>query len=62
MKKSSLTKKIKESAKNLSFSHIGFAKAKEYKEDNNHLNSWINNGYHADMHWIKNRLSERSNI
>ena len=62
MNKSSLTKKIKESAKSLSFSHVGFAKAKAYKEDTNHLNSWINNGYHADMHWIKNRLLERSNI
>ena len=62
MKNSSLTKEIKKSAKHLSFSHIGIAQAKTYKEDNDRLSSWVDNGYHAQMDWIKNRLLERSNI
>ena len=62
MNKSSLTNQIKESAKRHSFSHIGIASAKIYKEDYDILNKWIDNGYHAQMDWIKNRLVERSNI
>ena len=62
MEKSSLTNQIKKSAKGLSFSHIGFAKAKTYKEDYDHLNNWVDNGYHAQMEWIKKRILERSNI
>lgn len=57
-----LTQKIKKSAKDFSFSHIGIAEAKTYKEDYTSLNNWIQNGYHASMHWIENRLAERSNI
>ena len=57
-----LTQKIKKSAKDFSFSHIGIAEAKTYKEDYTYLNNWIQNGYHASMHWIENRLAERSNI
>ena len=63
MNKISLTKQIKKTAKeNFSFSHVGIAKTEIYQDDFNHLNDWINNGYHGDMHWIKNRLLERSNI
>tara|TARA_Y100000817_G_C16860594_1_gene545625 strand:- start:3873 stop:4799 length:927 start_codon:yes stop_codon:yes gene_type:complete len=57
-----LTQKIKKVAKDFSFSHIGIAEAKTYKEDYTYLNNWIQNGYHASMHWIENRLAERSNI
>jgi len=59
---SSLTKLIKKSAKKHSFSHIGIAEAKTYKEDYNHLNNWIDNGYHAEMNWMKDRLLERTNL
>ena len=45
MKKSSLTKLIKKSAKLLSFSHVGIAKARKYKEDHDRLNNWVDNGY-----------------
>ena len=57
-----LTQKIKKVAKDFSFSHIGIAEAKTYKEDYTYLNNWIQNGYNASMHWIENRMSERSNI
>ena len=57
-----LTQKIKKTAKDFSFSHIGIAEAKTYQEDQTYLNNWINNGYHASMDWIKNRKAERSNI
>ena len=57
-----LTQKIKKVAKDFSFSHIGIAEAKTYKKDYTYLNNWIQNGYHASMHWIENRLAERSNI
>ena len=62
MNKAFLSEQIKKSAKALSFSHIGISQAKTYKEDYANLNNWIDNGYHASMDWIKNRLIERSNI
>ena len=62
MNKSLLTNQIKKSAKRHSFSHIGIANAKKYTEDHDILNKWVDNGYHAQMDWIKNRLVERSNI
>ena len=58
----SLTKQIKEIAERFSFSHIGIAKADIYEEDNINISSWIDNGYHAQMEWMKARLSERTNI
>ena len=48
--------------KNLLFSHIGIAKANLYQEDSNRLSSWVDNGYHAQMEWMKARLLERANI
>jgi len=62
LNKAFLSEQIKKSAKALSFSHIGISQAKTYKEDYANLNNWIDNGYHASMDWIKNRLIERSNI
>ena len=62
MKNQSLTDYIKQSAQNIPFNHIGIAKAKIYKEDKKYLSDWINNGYHGDMQWIKNRFLERTNI
>ena len=56
MKNLSLTEQIKESAKNASFTHIGIARAETYEQDNMHLSSWLNNGYHGQMDWIKNRF------
>ncbi len=62
MDRKALTDQIKHLSKEHSFSHIGIAQAKTYKEDFTYLNNWINNGYHASMDWVKNRLTERSNI
>ena len=59
---SSLTYKIKKSAKNYSFSHIGIAEAKIYNEDKENLSTWINNDFHAQMDWMKKRIDERINI
>ena len=53
---------IKNFAYGLGLSKIGIAKADFYHEDKNKLESWLNNGYHASMHWIDNRKTERSNI
>jgi len=53
---------IKNYAYKLGLSKIGIAKADFYKEDKDKLNYWIDKGYHASMHWIDKRKSERSNI
>ncbi len=62
MKSLPLTEQIKKIAKDFSFAHIGIAKANSYKEDYNRLSSWVDNGYHAQMEWMKSRLSERVDI
>ena len=53
---------IKEKAKKLGFQKIGIAKAKEYREDQKNLDSWLQEGRNGTMDWIKKRKDERGNI
>ena len=62
MQYSSITQKIKDKAKDLGFFKVGIAKADFYQEDQDKLYQWIDNKYHASMHWIDNRKDIRSNI
>ena len=59
---SNIKNKIIDNAHQLGFQKIGFAKADFYKEDEENLYSWIDNGYNATMEWIEKRKEERSNI
>ena len=59
---SNIKNKIIDNAHQLGFQKIGFAKADFYKEDEENLYSWIDNGYNATMEWVEKRKEERSNI
>ncbi|NBC82690.1 MAG: tRNA epoxyqueuosine(34) reductase QueG [Bacteroidetes bacterium] len=48
----SLTSKIRNKSIELGFSAIGFSKATALKEDGQKLHDWLENGNHADMHWM----------
>lgn len=48
-------------ARSLGFNEIKFAKAKDLKEETQNLEKWIENGFHADMNWIKDHVELRSN-
>ena len=54
--------KIKEIALELGFSIVGIAKAEHLEDSQNKLNKWIDDGFHATMHWIPKRLEERGNV
>ena len=54
--------KIINKATQIGFQKIGFAEAKFYKDDQEKLDSWLDNNYHATMEWINKRKEERSNI
>ncbi|SVE59110.1 uncharacterized protein METZ01_LOCUS511964, partial [marine metagenome] len=53
---------ILETAKNLGFSKIGISPAESDSLVNNKLISWLDNNFHATMHWMETRSTERSNI
>ena len=54
--------KIIDKATQIGFQKIGFAESKFYKDDQEKLDSWLDNNYHATMEWINKRKEERSNI
>ena len=53
---------IKNCAKDLGFTHIGFTSPNHTYFLNDILNFWLNNNYHGSMDWIKIREKERKNI
>ena len=53
---------IKNQAKKLGFHKIGIAKAKECPDDQNNLNSWLEEGRNGTMIWINKRKEERGNL
>ena len=53
---------IKDEAKKLGFHKIGIAKAKECPDDQNNLNSWLEEGRNGTMIWINKRKEERGNL
>ncbi len=60
MKKKELTNLIKQKSKDLGFNLVGITAP--HKIEDNFLDKWIDNGYHATMYWIEKRLDERKNI
>ena len=53
---------IRETAQNLGFSKIGIAPANPDPLSGKLLNSWLGNGYQANMNWMEKRSGERGNI
>ena len=53
---------IKEKAIELGFHKVGIAKATKTKQEQERLDEWLDQKKHADMEWIENRKSKRSNI
>ena len=60
MDRKELTDLIKEKSKNLGFNLVGITTP--HKIENNFLDNWIDEGYHATMYWMESRLEERENI
>jgi len=55
------TEIIKQYAKNIGFSLCGFASVSDLNEEIDKLKIWINKGFNADMHYIKNTILLRTN-
>ena len=62
MSPTELNQFIREHAEKLGFSKIGIAAAKPDPLSEKRLNSWLDSGYHATMHWMEKRSGERGNI
>lgn len=52
---------IIEKALDLGFDEVKFAKVTELEDETKNLKSWIKNGFHADMDWIKKHVELRAN-
>jgi epoxyqueuosine reductase len=53
--------RIREKAMELGFSAIGFANAERLADDEVKLKTWLENGYHATMHYMANNFEKRVN-
>ncbi len=60
--KSELSTFIKNQAIEIGFSKVGIAKATSSNKQKENLETWLENGKHAEMHWIDKRKEERVNI
>ena len=54
-----LTEQIKTKALELGFSKVGIAKAEMLGAEGEHLQTWLNRGYHASMQWMEKSLEKR---
>jgi len=50
---------IKQTATKLGFDYCGIARAQMLDEDARRLEKWLNNGYHAGMHYMENHFDLR---
>ena len=55
----SLKDKIRTKATELGFDAAGFAKAERLETEEERLNSWLNNGFHAGMSYMRNHYDKR---
>lgn len=55
----SLKESIIKYAESIGFDKVGFAKYKLLESETDLLKLWIDNGYHADMNWIKKHIPLR---
>ena len=53
---------IKKKAHQLGFQKIGIAAAQSLTKQQSNLETWLKNGFHADMHWMEKRKEERGDI
>ncbi len=60
--KASLSDKIKALARELGFQKVGITAATGLPAEGRNLQTWLDRGNHGEMHWIKNRLTERVDI
>jgi epoxyqueuosine reductase len=51
---------IKQQALEIGFDACGIAKAEYLSDDASHLQSWLNAGFHAGMHYMKNHFEKRT--
>lgn len=51
-----------EKAKELGFDLIGFAKAEPLIEETDHLQQWLNLGYHASMDYMNRNIEKRTDL
>lgn len=61
MKKSEISYKIKEKAKELGFSNCGIIKARNLLEEEIHFKIWLEKGYNADMKYLHENFEKRMN-
>ena len=52
---------IKQKALQLGFSACGIAKAEHLQKEENHLNNWLQSGYHGEMNYMTNNREKRVN-
>ena len=55
-----LSIRIKEKARELGFLDCGITPAVHLEEDSSRLESWLQNRYHGDMHYMQNHFEKRS--
>jgi len=53
--------KIKQKAKQIGFTNCGIIEARHFKEEEIHLNVWLDNNYNADMKYLENNKEKRIN-
>ena len=56
------SKSIKKKAEELGFQKVGIARAEKTPKEKSDLDSWLMQGNHATMDWIKKRKDERGDI
>jgi len=62
LNKNNLTSVIKKKSFELGFDLFGVSSPHIDLDNSNILDEWLDNGYHATMHWIEKRKEERKNI
>ena len=60
MNNSLRTKKIKEKAFELGFSHVGVSKAGFLEQEARQLEDWLKNDYHGKMSYMENHFDLRT--
>ena len=59
-RKSSFTSEIKSKAIELGFDKVGIVRAEPLKEEGVKLQTWLNNGFNAEMKWLEREPEKRS--
>ena len=60
MKKTELTKKIREKALAEGFDLVGFVAPERMKAEGRHLTEWLSQGLHGEMKWLERDPEKRS--